>query len=100
VHAAGDVESVLRLRRVLFEAAQINRLNAEEKLIAHLRNKNIIWKKIDEKPVFAELNALIREKGIDATPTCVIRYSASETKKYVGTDEVKKALSDLKTRLK
>ena len=100
VHAAGDVERVLRLRRVLFEAAQINRLNAEEKLIAHLRNKNIIWKKIDEKPVFAELNALIREKGIDATPTCVIRYSASETKKYVGTDEVKKALSDLKTRLK
>lgn len=99
-HATSDVESVLRLRRGLFEAAQINRLKTEEALVKYLKEMNIDWKKMDEKPVLAKLSALIREKGIDATPTCVVRYSSSETKKYVGTDEAKKALVELKARLK
>lgn len=99
-HASPDAECVLRLRRSLFQAAQINRAGSEGELVEYLKAMNIPWEKMDEKPVFAKLNALIAEKGIDATPTCVISCPSSETKKYVGVDEAKKALADLKMQLK
>ena len=100
VNATGDAESVLRLRRSLFEAAQIKRLASEAALIEYLKEMNLAWKKMDEKPVFAKLNTLMAENGIDATPTCVIRYSPAQTKKFVGVDDAQNALADLKMRLK
>ena len=46
------------------------------------------------------LNMIIKQNRIDATPTCVIRYSPSDAKKYVGTDEIRDGLAKLKSHLR
>ena len=53
----------------------------------------------DEKPVFSMLSAMIKENKVDNTPTCVIKYSSMDVKKYVGMEEIWIGLTKLKTHL-
>jgi protein-disulfide isomerase len=99
VHAGADVQEILRIRSRLFHAAQFLNIQKQEALEKYLGEQKITWKEYDVKPVFQVLNAVIRQNRIDATPSCIIRYSPSEVKKYVGTDEIWDGLSKLKSRL-
>jgi len=94
-----DAANVFHVRRILFDAAQVNRIQTEEELVAHLKDKKVLWKAMDEKSIFPLLSAIIKEHKVDATPTCVIKYSASDVKKYVGTDEIWDGLTKLKAYL-
>lgn len=98
-HAGANVQEILRIRRTLFCAAQCKGIQTKDDLVNYLIEQKIAWKEYDEKPVFQTLNMIIKQNRIDATPTCVIRYSSSNTKKYVGTDEIWNGLASLKSHL-
>jgi len=98
-NASPDVNTILQVRKVLFEAAQTKKIQKEEALIAYLKEQKISWKAMDEKSIFLMLSALIKENNIKATPTCVIRYSTKDVKKFVGDDEIWNGLTALKTHI-
>lgn len=98
-NANARVENILRIRRTLFAAAQSKGIKTEDTLVDYLKENNIGWKPLDEKSIFPRLSALIKENKIDATPTCVIKFSATESKKYVGTDKIWNGLEKLKEQL-
>ncbi len=99
VNADPGVNNVLHVRKILFDAAQIKRIQTEESLVSYLKEQRISWKVRDEKSIFPLLSAVIKEHKVDATPTCVIRYSATDIKKYVGDDEIWEGLIKLKAQM-
>ncbi len=98
-NADPGVNNVLHVRKMLFDAAQVKRIQTEDALVSYLKEQKISWKVRDEKSVFPLLSAVIKEHKIDSTPTCVIKYSASDIKKYVGDDEIWEGLTKLKTQI-
>ena len=99
VHAGADEREALRFRSALFYAAQEKNIQTKELLVNYLKEQKIAWKEYDEKPVFQVLNSIIKQDRINATPTCVIRYSPSDAKKYIGTDEIWDGLTKLKAHI-
>ncbi len=99
VNAGADEQGILHIRRVLFDAAQGKNIKMEDDLIGYLKEQKIFWKAMNEKSIFPLLSAIIKEHKVDATPTCVIKYSAVDVKKFVGTDEIWDGLTKLKAHL-
>lgn len=99
VNAGANDEKIFCIRKVLFTAAQEKRIETKEALLSYLKEQKIVWKAFDEKPVFMTLSRIIKQNKIDQTPTCVIRYSLTDEKKYVGKDEIWNGLTQLKVRL-
>ena len=99
VSANADSGNVFHVRRILYDAAQAKRIQKEDALIAYLKEKKIFWKVMDEKAIFPLLSSLIKENKVSQTPTCVIKYSSMDVKKYVGTEEIWIGLTKLKTHL-
>jgi len=97
VNAGAGDEEIFRIRKTMFKAAQEHRIETKEALVNYLKEERIVWKEYDEKPVFQILNHLIKENKVDQTPTCVIRYSPTDIKKYVGEEEIGDGLALLKT---
>jgi len=98
-NARSDADYIFQVRRTLFDAAQIKHIKTEEDLVNFLKEKNIAWKASDERSVFPKLSIMIKENKIDATPTCIIKYSMTEAEKCVGTDEIWKGLTKFKSHL-
>ena len=84
VNAGADTDKVFHIRKTLFAAAQEKHIQSQDDLINYLKKEKIAGKGFDEKPVFQMWSNLIKQYKVDRTPTCFIRYSAKETKKYVG----------------
>lgn len=99
VNADPGVNNVLHVRKVLFDAAQDKRIQKENALIDYLKEQNIKWLAMDEKSVFPLLSASIKEHKIDTTPTCFIKYSEDDVKKYVGDDKIWQGLALFKEHL-
>jgi len=91
--------NVLHVRNLLFEAAQGRHIEDESALVAFLKEQKIAWKAMNEKSIFPLLSAVIKENKVDQTPTCVIRYSSSDVKKYIGDIEIWDGLTKLKSHL-
>lgn len=98
-NANADANSILRVRKLLFDAAQVMRISEEGALIKYLKDNHVAWKSIDEKIIFPKLSSLIRENKINATPTCVIKVAQAEAGTYVGSDEIWSGLTKLKEDL-
>jgi thiol:disulfide interchange protein DsbA len=98
-NANSDANNVLHVRKILFDAAQDRHIQTEKDLIDYLKEQKISWKVMDEKSIFLKLSAIINKNNIKATPTCVIRYSTKDVKKFVGEDEIWNGLTTLKTRI-
>lgn len=99
VNKSPGISNVLRVRNILFEAAQSRHIQDEKTLLAFLKEKKISWSPMNERSIFPLLSAAIKEQKIDATPTCVIKYSPKDVKKYVGDDEIWDGLTKLKLYL-
>lgn len=99
VNAGAGEHDILYIRRILFDAAQGKNIKMDEDLIAYLKEQKISWKAMNEKSMYPLLNAMMKENKIDETPTCVIKYSLTDSKKYVGTNEVWDGLTKLKAHL-
>ena len=98
-NANSDVNNILHVRKILFEAAQTKSIQKENALVDFLKEQKILWKKLDEKSIFPVLSKIIKEYNIDQTPTCIIKYSAKDVKKYIGDDEIWNGLTTLKTHI-
>ena len=100
VNAGANDEEIFRIRKTFFKAAQEKRIETKEALISYLKEEKIVWKEFDEKPVFQMWSNLIKQHEVNRTPTYVIKYSATDVRKYVGTDEIWDGLQKLKSQLK
>jgi len=98
-NADSSADNILRVRNLLFEAAQGLRIQDENALVNYLKEKKVLWKAMDEKSIFPLLSAIIKEHKVNATPTCVIKYSASDIQRFVGEDKIWDALTKLKAHL-
>jgi thiol:disulfide interchange protein DsbA len=99
VNAGAKAKEILRIRSSLFSAAQVNNIQKENVMLSYLSEQKIAWKPYDEKPVFQQLSRIIKENSVNQTPTCVIKYSVTNVKKYVGDDEIFAGLAKLKLHL-
>jgi len=99
INSNPDANSVLHIRKKFFDAAQDRHIQTEDALIVYLNEQKISWKIFDEKSILTMLNAIIKENNIKATPTCVIRYSTKDFKKFVGDGEIWNGLTALKIHI-
>ena len=99
VNANADVNNIINVRKILFDAAQDRHIQTEEALVAYLKEQNVSWKTMDEKSIFPILSTIIKKNKIDRTPSCVIRYSVKDVKKFIGDDEIWNGLVRLKEHL-
>lgn len=99
INANPDANSVLHIRKKLFDAAQDRHIHTEDALVVYLNEQKISWKIFDEKSILTMLSTIIKENNINATPTCIIRYSTKDVKKFVGDDEIWNGLTTLKTHI-
>ncbi len=99
LNADSGTDSVLRIRNLLFEAAQVKNIQKEEALVAFFKEKNVPWEAMDEKSILPLLSAVIKENNVNATPTCVIKYSASDVQKFLGDNQIWDGLTKLKAHL-
>jgi thiol-disulfide isomerase/thioredoxin len=98
-NASPDVNTILHVRKILFEAAQTKSIQKENALVDFLKEQKILWKKLDEKSIFPVLSNVIKENNIDQTPICTIKYPAKDVKKYIGDEEIWNGLTELKKHL-
>src|SRR5450759_103838 len=99
VNAGASDEEIFRVRKTLFKAAQENHIETKEALVSYLKEEKIVWKEFDEKPVFQMWSNLIKQHEVNRTPICVIKYSATDVKKYIGDVEIWDGLAKLKAHI-
>jgi protein-disulfide isomerase len=99
VNAGADAGQVLHIRKTLFDAAQGKRIQSQDELIEYLKKEKISGKSYDVQPVLAAWSNLIKQYKVDRTPTCFIKYSKKDTKKYVGDIEIWDGLTKLREHL-
>ncbi|MDI6742308.1 MAG: thioredoxin domain-containing protein [Smithella sp.] len=94
-NADSSVDNILHVRKMLFEAAQLRRIQDENSLVSYLKEKKVSWKAMDENTIFPLLSNITKEHKVRATPTCVIKYSAKNIKSFVGDVEIWNGLTEL-----
>jgi hypothetical protein len=99
INANPDANSVLHIRKELFDAAQERHILTEDALVVYLNEQKISWKILDEKSMFTMLSDIMRKNKIVRTPSCVIKYSSTDEKKYIGGDKIWEGLTKLKTHI-
>lgn len=94
-HAAGSGRDLLRARQELFALAK-GQDAADEKMIVSRFNKgNIAFKVYDLKPVYPQLNRIIKQFDVRSTPTCVVQYSSTDIRIYAGVTQIKQGMAVL-----
>ena len=97
--AGTDYKSALHVRRVLFSLAKKRSALTEEELKMEMTLQGVSFTPYDLTPVYPELNKLMGTYKIKSTPTCVIKYSNNDIRKYTGTFEIRNGLGMLRATL-
>lgn len=100
VNAGAKYKDALHVRNILFALAKNNTITTDEGVANSLRKQRVVFKAYDLKKVHVALDQTMRKYNIRSTPTCVVKYSDTDVNKYIGTDEIKKGLSLLQSRMK
>jgi protein-disulfide isomerase len=96
-NGSSGYKDITHVRKSLFTLAQQNTAITEEYLKEALNAQGIVLKPYDVKPVFSEYNSIIRKYKVTSTPTCIVKYSESDVRRYQGFDEIRNGLSELQT---
>jgi hypothetical protein len=89
----------MKARHVLFSLAAQKKIQQEPLLSAALTSQNVALKPIDPKPVYNEWSAMIKRYDIDQTPTCLLRFSSTYTKKFSNSENIRtKLMPELQKR--
>jgi thiol-disulfide isomerase/thioredoxin len=97
--AGTSYESVLYARRVLFSLAKKRAALSEEELKMALNSQGVPFTPYDLKTVYPALNKIINTYKVKSTPSCVIKYSNDDIRKYTGTFEIRNGLGMLRATL-
>jgi thiol:disulfide interchange protein DsbA len=91
--------NALKARKILFSLAAGGKVDDENVLAAALRSQKIPLSVIDPKPVFKQWSGLLKQYDIDQTPTCLLRFSSTYTKKYADAEAIRgKLIPELRKR--
>ncbi|MBM4271602.1 MAG: hypothetical protein FJ139_05515 [Deltaproteobacteria bacterium] len=99
-HAGRGYRNALHARRVLFSLAASRAASDEDNLRHALNARGVAFTPYDLKPVYHTLNRIIRTYKVKSTPTCIIRYSSTDIRRYSGTFEIQNGLAMLRATLK
>jgi len=96
-HAAGSGRELLRARTELFALAKEQDAADEKMIVSLFKKRNIAFKVYDLKPVYPQLNRIIKQFNVRSTPTCVVRYSSTDIRTYTGGTQIKQGMAVLLT---
>jgi len=97
--AARNYKKILHARRILFSLAKTRTALNEDDLKKALKEQKIPFIPYDVKPVYPLLNKIITTHKVKSTPTCVIKYSDTDVRKYTGSFEIQNGLAMLRASL-
>jgi thiol:disulfide interchange protein DsbA len=98
--AAPDYRAAVRARQVLFAlAGKENVFWMDERIEEAFRKEKVAFTTFDFRTAQPDLNRLISEHKVDATPTCVILSPGKKAEKYTGAGDILKGLKSLQTLL-
>lgn len=87
--ANAGYENTMKARNILFSLAGQKKINQEKDLAAILKTQNISLKTIDPQPIYKTWLDMIKSHEINATPTCLLRFSSTYTKKYDDAEQIR-----------
>lgn len=93
VNANHDFKDIMHARKVLFSIAKTNAVSTEEGLALELKAQRVTFQPYDLSKVYIAMNEMMKNHDIRSTPVCVVKYSNSDIRKYVGPEEIKQGLS-------
>jgi uncharacterized membrane protein/thiol-disulfide isomerase/thioredoxin len=89
-------KDILHARKVLFALAKSQTIDNDDNLAKALTAQGITFNSYDLKAVYRALNQTIKTYSVRVTPTCIVKYSDSDTRKYSGTNEIRGGLAMLR----
>ncbi len=98
-NANPGAENIFHVRRLLFEAAQVKNIEKEKALRDYLTEQKVSLKPFNEKLLFPALTTMIKKHDVRATPSCVVKYSGKDVRKFVGGQDIWNGLMALKEHL-
>jgi Thioredoxin len=98
--AKHSYKDILHARRVLFSLAKNHSALSEDELKKALKAQGVPLMPYNVKPVYSELNKIIKTHAVKSTPTCIIKYSDSDIRKYTGIFEIQNGLAMLRAAQK
>ncbi|HET6488186.1 MAG TPA: DsbA family protein [Syntrophales bacterium] len=98
---APDYRAAVRARQVLFAlAVKENVFWMDERIEETFQKEKIAYTAFDVHTVQPELNRLISQYRIDATPSCVILSPGAKARKYTGAGDILKGLATVRAGVK
>ena len=97
-NAVDDFNELMRVRRILFEAATW-RYISELKLYDELKSRKVKMGVFELQPVYDQWSELIAKYDIKTTPTIIQQGRVEEYSVFAGTKEIEQGLKGLKTAL-
>jgi thiol:disulfide interchange protein DsbA len=92
--AAPDYRAAVRARQVLFALAGKEHVFwMDERIEEAFQKEKVAFTPFDFSTAQPELNRLISEYRVDATPTCVILSPGAKSQKYTGAGDIMKGLA-------
>jgi len=91
-----NFKDVLHARKVLFSLAKNQNINNDDSLAKALTAKGISFTRYNLNEIYRALNQMIKTYSIRVTPTCIIKYSDSDIRKYSGVSEIRNGLAMLR----
>jgi thiol-disulfide isomerase/thioredoxin len=99
--AAPNYRAAVRARQVLFAlAGKENVFWMDERIEEAFRKEKVAFTPFDFRTAQPDLNRLISQHRVDATPTCVILSPDAKAQKYTGAGDILKGLATIRTGLK
>jgi thiol-disulfide isomerase/thioredoxin len=99
--AAPDYRAAVRARQVLFAlAVKENVFWMDERIEEAFQKEKVAFTPFDFSTAQPELNRLISEYRVDATPTCVILSPGAKAQQYTGVGDILKGLATIRTGMK
>jgi thiol-disulfide isomerase/thioredoxin len=92
VAANKGYQNITKTRNILFSLAKQKKINQETALADFLKSQGIALTIIDPILPYKEWMALIKRYEIEHTPTCLLRFSSTYTRKYIGSESIRKEL--------
>ena len=85
-------KNAMKARRILFSLADGRRPPPEADIKQALNKQGVTLKEIDPAPVYAKWTTMIKSFDVKQTPTCILRFSSTYSKKF---DDAKKITEEL-----
>jgi hypothetical protein len=89
---APGYKNAMRARTVLFTLSKQNLAKTEAEIEKAYIENGVAFKIFNPKPTYSEWNLIIKKHKIATTPTCVLKYSETDVRKYEGTTEIRNGL--------